>query len=296
MLSIAVRRARLISGPSPCGPASLLAAARRFARRPVSVSRCGRTVTRPGRSSKAFHELAADFDDRSTCRDLPTAAVLRHRRGLCAESFKTSGLRANVSSRRSRETKRGATHPGRVWTEIDCQQFDRLPWRRLFVHDVYGPAQSRAGARVGEERGDRPAQSRGVREGQGRRDRAAQGHALRDRRAEESSIEQPATDASSLASPRLEGRVASTSSPSPVYAALIVQQPQGQISVVEQKAMTPQGFTRPCTVEDPTILHGAHALIFVFTLGLWTPCWIMACCDKDCQRPLGTCVLCGTRI
>ena len=108
--------------------------------------------------------------------------------------------------------------------------------------------------------------------------------------------EQPATDASSLASPRLEGRVASTSSPSPVYAALIVQQPQGQISVVEQKAMTPQGFTRPCTVEDPTILHGAHALIFVFTLGLWTPCWIMACCDKDCQRPLGTCVLCGTRI
>ncbi len=73
-------------------------------------------------------------------------------------------------------------------------------------------------------------------------------------------------------------------------------QPQTTLHVVEQKAMTPQGFTRPCSIDDPTILHASHCLLFVFTLGLWSPCWCMACCDKDCQRPCGTCVIFGTRI
>jgi len=39
--------------------------------------------------------------------------------------------------------------------------------------------------------------------------------------------------------------------------------------------------------ERPEVNHACHCLLFLFTGGLWTPCWLGACCCGCCERPCG---------
>ena len=37
--------------------------------------------------------------------------------------------------------------------------------------------------------------------------------------------------------------------------------------------------------EDKGVAHCCHCMLWLVTVGFWTPCWIGACCDCCCQRP-----------
>ncbi|UJR24204.1 hypothetical protein I4U23_027170 [Adineta vaga] len=37
--------------------------------------------------------------------------------------------------------------------------------------------------------------------------------------------------------------------------------------------------------QNKDVQHGCHCLLWLLTGGLWTPCWIAACCGCCCERP-----------
>ncbi|CAF1273579.1 unnamed protein product [Rotaria magnacalcarata] len=60
--------------------------------------------------------------------------------------------------------------------------------------------------------------------------------------------------------------------------------PQGTPAVVQPQ----QTGSQPIYIiqnQNRDVQHGCHCILWLVTAGLWTPCWIAACCGCCCQRP-----------
>ena len=74
--------------------------------------------------------------------------------------------------------------------------------------------------------------------------------------------------------------------PTPVRAEAVAAEPvKGVVSDQPQSSNVNNINISLAKDEDKGVAHCCHCMLFLVTVGFWTPCWIGACCDCCCQRP-----------